>query len=58
MHIIALTGTATKVILEVVKMSLKNPVIIRLPPSRDNTTFKVEKLSTPDKFCQLLANEI
>ena len=61
MHIIALTATATKVTLEVVKnrLSLKNPVIIGLPPSRDNTTFiKVEKLSTLDKFCQLLANEI
>ena len=57
MHIFALTATATKVILEV-KMSLKNPVIIGLPPSIDNTTFKVEKLSTPDKFCQLLANKI
>ena len=59
-HVMALTATATKDTLEVVisRLSLKNPVIIGLPPNRDNTMFRIKSLPTLEKFCMTLASDL
>ena len=59
-HVMALTATATKDTLEVVisRLSLKNPVIIGLPPNRDNTMFRIKSLPTLEKFCTTLASDL
>lgn len=59
-RVMALTATVTKGTLEVVinRLSLNSPVIIGLPPSRDNTMFRIQTLPTLEKFCTMLASDV
>ena len=56
----ALTATVTKDMLTVIKerLSLRDPVLIGLPPSQPNITYKIEQLPSLSEFCDNISGEI
>ena len=54
-NIIALTATATIETMDIVshRLCLKNPVIVALPPYRDNITYRMHTKVELDMCCEL-----
>ena len=59
-RILALTATATSEVFKAVKnrLSLDDPAVIGLPPSRDNIKYNVEPLPNINMLCDLLAENL
>ena len=59
-NVLALTATATMSTLAAVKrrLSMVDPVIIGIPPNRDNIKFIVRPLSNARSFCASLSEEM
>ena len=57
---LALTGTATPEVYDSVvkRLSLKDPIIVGLSPSRDNIKYYIEPPLSVKKFCELFAEKI
>ena len=58
--VIALTATVTKETLKIIeeRLSLKDSVVIGLPPTQPNIVYKVQKLLKPDEFCEILSCDL
>ena len=54
------TLTVTKETLKIIeeRLSLKDPVVIGLPPTQSNIVYKVQKLLKPDEFCEILSCDL
>lgn len=59
-HVLALTATATQETLRVVshRLSLKDVVVVALPPSRPNIMYKVQPLQKLEEFSNCLSTDI
>lgn len=59
-HMLALTATATQETLQVVlqRLSLKDVVVVALPPSRPNIIYKVQPLQNLEEFTNSLSADL
>ena len=59
-RMVALTATATDETLDIVcgRLSMDNPVVVALPPYRDNITYQLHPKVDLDKFTTMLCSEL
>jgi len=59
-HVLALTATATSEVFKTVvtRLSMDDPAIIGLPPTRENIKYYVEPLPAINVFCELITDNL